>query len=56
MSKEKLKFAKGGEQNYTTETFMIQKVVHRIPRPVNELRYLLGKHIDGQFYEENIVL
>jgi transposase InsO family protein len=33
ISKEKLKFAKGGEQNYTTEIFKIHKVVHRSPRP-----------------------
>ena len=47
ISKEKLKFAKGGEQNYTTKIFRIHKVVHKIPRPVYELQDLLGKHIDG---------
>ena len=52
ISKEKLKFAKGGEQNYTTEIFRICKVVRRIPCPVYELQDLLGKHIDGQFYAE----
>jgi hypothetical protein len=55
ISKEKLKFAKGGEQNYTTEIFKIQKVVSRIARPVYELVDLLGKHIDGQFYGEELV-
>ena len=54
ISKEKLKFAKGGEQNYTTEIFRICKVVRRIPRPVYELQDLLGKHIDGQFYAEEL--
>jgi hypothetical protein len=54
ISKEKLKFAKGGEQNYTTEIFKIQNVVSRIPRPVYELIDLLGKHIDGQFYGEEL--
>jgi hypothetical protein len=37
ISKEKTKFAKGGEQNYTTEVFRIIKVICKIPRPVNEL-------------------
>jgi transposase len=37
ISKEKLKFAKCGEQNYTTEIFQIHKVVPRTPRPVYEL-------------------
>jgi hypothetical protein len=50
ISKEKLKFAKDGEQNHTTEIFKIQKVVSRIPRPVYQPVDLLGKHIDGQFY------
>jgi hypothetical protein len=52
ISKEKLKFAKGGEQNYTTETFKIHKVVSRIPRRVYELVYFLVKHIHRQFYTE----
>ena len=47
ISKEKLKFAKGGEQNYTTEIFKIRKAMRRIQRPVYELQDLLGKHIDG---------
>jgi hypothetical protein len=37
ISKEKLKFAKGGKQNYTTEIFRIHEVVRKIPRPVYEL-------------------
>jgi hypothetical protein len=47
MSKEKIKFAKGGEQNYTTEIFQIQKVVPRTPRPVYDLVDLLDKHMEG---------
>jgi len=43
ISKEKVKFAKGGEQNYTTETFKVRKVVHRTPRPVFELEDLRGQ-------------
>ena len=33
MSKEKMKFAKGSEQNYTDEIFRIVKVIRRTPRP-----------------------
>jgi hypothetical protein len=50
ISKEKFKFAKIGEQIYTTEIFQIHKVVSRTPRRVYELVDLLGKHIEGQFY------
>jgi hypothetical protein len=54
ISKEKLKFAKGGERNYTTEIFQTKKVEPRTPRPVYELVDLLGKHIEGQFYTEEV--
>jgi len=49
ISKEKMKFAKGGEQNYTTEIFKVRKVVHRTPRPVFELKDLGGQENEGQF-------
>ena len=55
ISKEKMKFAKGGEQNYTTEIFKVRKVVHRTPRPVFELVDLQGQEIEGQFYSEKLV-
>jgi hypothetical protein len=54
ISKEKMKFAKGGEQNYTTEVFRIIKVIRRIPRPLYELEDLNRKLIDGQFFSENL--
>ena len=54
ISKEKFKFVKGGEQNYTTEIFRISKFVRWIPRPVYVLQDLLGKHTDGQFYAEEL--
>jgi len=34
VSKEKMKFAKGGEQNFSTEVFRITKVIEKRPRPV----------------------
>jgi len=49
ISKEKTKFAKGGEQNYSTEVFRIIKVIRRTPRPAYELEDLNQKVIDGQF-------
>jgi len=55
ISKEKMKFAKGGEQNYTTEIFKVRKVVHRTPRPVFELEDLRGQEMEGQFYNEELV-
>jgi len=55
ISKEKMKFAKGGEQNYTTEIFKIRKFVYRTPRPVFELGELRGEEIEGQFYSEELV-
>ena len=54
ISKEKFKFAKGGEQNYTTEVFAISKVVRRVPRPVYELQDLRGVPINGHFYAEEL--
>jgi hypothetical protein len=46
-----MKFAKGGEQNYTTEIFKIRR---RTPRPVYELEDLLVQRINGQFYTEEL--
>ena len=37
ISKESMKFAKCGEQNFSTEIFRIAKVIERRPRPVFEL-------------------
>jgi hypothetical protein len=54
ISKEKVKFAKSAEQNFTTEIFRIIKVIDRSPRPVYELEDLNNKVIDGQFYHEEL--
>jgi hypothetical protein len=54
ISKEKMKFAKGSEQNYTTEVFRIIKVILRTPRPVYDLENLNPRVIDGQFYKEEL--
>jgi hypothetical protein len=55
-SKEKLKFAKGVEQNYTTEIFEIHKVVSRIARPVYELVDLLVNILTVNSTQKNSVL
>jgi transposase InsO family protein len=54
ISKLKMKFAKGAEQNYTTEIFVIDKVIRRRPRPVYELKDLNNTQIEGQFYGEEL--
>ena len=52
ISKEKMKFAKAAEHNFSTEIFRIFKVIHR--RVVYELEDLNGTPIDGQFYSEEL--
>jgi len=54
ISKEKMKFAKAAEHNFSTEIFLIVKVIHRWPRVVYELEDLNGTPIDGQFYCEEL--
>jgi len=54
ISKEKMKFAKGYEQNFSTEIFRIAKVIDRKPRPLYELVDLNKTPIDGQFYQEEL--
>ena len=54
MSTDKIKFAKGSEQNYTDEIFRIVKVIPRTPRPVYELEDLNGTLTEEQFYVEEL--
>jgi hypothetical protein len=54
ISKEKMKFAKGYEQNFSTEIFRIAKVIERRPRPVYEVVDLNETSIVGQFYQEEL--
>ena len=49
ISKEKLKFGKTSEQNFSTDIFRISKIIFRTPRPVYELEDLNKSPIDGQF-------
>jgi hypothetical protein len=50
-----MRFAKGAEQNYSTEIFRVTKVVKRRSRPVYEFQDLNNTPIDGQFYQEELV-
>ena len=54
ISKEKMRFAKAAEHNFSTEIFRIVKVIHRRPRVVYELEDINGTPIDGQFYQEEL--
>jgi len=54
INKEKMKFAKGGEQNFCTEIYRITKVIDMRPRPVYELEDLNKTPIEGQFYGEEL--
>ena len=52
--KGKMKFAKGGDLNFSTEIFRIANVIERRTRPVFELEDLNRTPIDGQFYQEEL--
>jgi hypothetical protein len=54
ISKAKMRFAKGGDQNYTTEIYKIKKVIYRTPHPAYELKDLDETLIEGQFYREEL--
>jgi len=54
ISKEKMKFAKASEQNFSTEKFRISKIIYRTPRPFYELEDLNKTPIDGPFYGEEM--
>jgi len=54
ISKEKMMFAKSGEQTYSPEIFRFTKVIERRLRPVYELEELNKTPIEGQFYGEEL--
>jgi len=54
ISKDKMKFKKGAEENVSREIFLINKVIKRTPRPVYELEDLNKTPIEGQFYQEEL--
>jgi len=54
ISKEKMKFKKWADKNFSREIFRINKVTKRTPRPVYELEDLNKTPIEGQFYQEEL--
>jgi len=54
ISQEKTKFAKGGEQNFSTEVFRITKFKDRRPRPVYEVEDLNKSPKERQFYAKKL--
>jgi len=55
ITKEKVKFVKGYEQNFSKEIFRVLKVVPRVPQTVYELSDLQDRPIEGQFYNYELV-
>ena len=55
ITKEKVKFAKGYEQTFSTEIFKVVKAIQRVPQPVYELSDLQDRPIEGQFYNYELV-
>jgi len=49
-----MKFAKGGEQTFSSEICRVTKVLERRPRPVYELEDLNNTQIEGQFCTEEL--
>jgi len=54
ISKERMKFKKGAEENFSREIFRINNVIKRRPRSVYELEDLNKTPIEGQFYQEEL--
>ncbi|XP_035208633.1 uncharacterized protein LOC118183271 [Stegodyphus dumicola] len=53
ISREKMLFEKGYEQNWTREIFTIYKIIRRIP-VVYKLKDLAGEVIQGTFYKQEL--
>ena len=54
ISKSKGVFAKGYEQNFTTELFIVDHVSQRAKRPVYRLKDYEGEVVEGTFYPEEL--
>jgi len=55
ITKVKVKFGKGYEQNFSTEIFQVVKAIQRIPQPVYELSDLQARPIEQMFYNYELV-
>ena len=54
ISKEKMRFAKAAEKNFSTEIFRVTRVIEIWPRAFYELQDINGSQIDGQFYRKEL--
>ena len=54
VSKEKRLYAKGFEQNWTSDVFRISNDLHRPSRPVYDLEDLRGEPIEVQLSESSL--
>jgi len=55
VTKQKIVFAKGYEQTFSTEIFRVVEVISRVPQPVYELSDLQNRPIEGRFYNYDLV-
>jgi len=55
ITKQKVKFAKGYEQTFSTEIIRVVKVIPRVPQPIYQLSDLQDRSIEGQFYDYELV-
>jgi allophanate hydrolase subunit 2 len=53
ISKEKMRFTKAAEQNFSSEIFKVTKVIERSPRVVYEIEDINGTTIDGHSIGRN---
>ena len=54
ISKEKMKFTTGTEQNFSQKIYWINKVIKRTTFPFYEVEDLNKRPIEGQFYQEEL--
>jgi len=50
-----VRFAEGYEETFSTEISCFIKFIQRVPQPVYELSELQDRHIEGQFYNYELV-
>jgi hypothetical protein len=55
ITKEKVKFAKCYNQNFSPEIFSVVKIINRTPQPVYELADLNLRPIESKFYSYELV-
>ena len=55
ITKETVKFVKGCKQTFSTEIFRVVKVIQRVPQPVYKLSDFQSQHIEGHFYNYELV-